>query len=123
MVIEATAPPHSPVVLVGHSLGGITIMALAARHPELFGSRIVAVALLDTSARLAESILHLPKTLLRTGGPLIGRTTVMLPHGELATGTCCVPTRHARSSVTCPFHWPPGHSAGPHSPGRVRIRL
>jgi pimeloyl-ACP methyl ester carboxylesterase len=42
--------PRGPVVLVGHSMGGMTIMALADRHPELFGSRVVGVGLLNTSA-------------------------------------------------------------------------
>jgi pimeloyl-ACP methyl ester carboxylesterase len=47
-VIEATAPT-GPVVLVGHSMGGMTIMALADAHPELFGDRVVGVALISTS--------------------------------------------------------------------------
>nr|MDT0667388.1 alpha/beta fold hydrolase [Micromonospora sp. DSM 115978] len=42
--------PTGPVVLVGHSMGGMTVLALAASHPELFGDRVVAVALLSTSA-------------------------------------------------------------------------
>lgn len=41
-----------PVVLVGHSMGGMTIMQLAADHPELFGDRLVGVALISTSSRL-----------------------------------------------------------------------
>ena len=49
--------PAGPVLLVGHSMGGMTIMALADRHPELFGSRVIGVALLSTSAgRMAEEI-------------------------------------------------------------------
>ena len=47
-VIEATAPT-GPIVLVGHSMGGMTIMALADAHPELFGDRVVGVALISTS--------------------------------------------------------------------------
>lgn len=42
--------PDGPVVLVGHSMGGMTVLGLAERHPELFGDRIVGVALLSTSA-------------------------------------------------------------------------
>ncbi|UGQ14581.1 alpha/beta hydrolase [Yinghuangia sp. ASG 101] len=42
--------PNGPIVLVGHSMGGMTIMALADRHPELFGKRVVGVGLLNTSA-------------------------------------------------------------------------
>jgi len=48
-VISQTAPV-GPVVLVGHSMGGMTIMALAEQHPELFGHPVTGVALLATSA-------------------------------------------------------------------------
>jgi len=36
-------------ILVGHSMGGMTILALADQHPELFGERIVGVGLISTS--------------------------------------------------------------------------
>lgn len=51
-VIRAVAP-SGPVVLVGHSMGGMTIMALARSHPELFGyrGRITGVGLISTAAR------------------------------------------------------------------------
>jgi pimeloyl-ACP methyl ester carboxylesterase len=50
-----------PVVLVGHSMGGMTIMALAEQYPELFGSKIRGVALMSTSAGgLQASTLGLP---------------------------------------------------------------
>lgn len=42
--------PDGPVVLVGHSMGGMTVMALAEQHPELFGDRVIGVALLATSS-------------------------------------------------------------------------
>jgi pimeloyl-ACP methyl ester carboxylesterase len=42
--------PTGPVVLGGHSMGGMTIMCLAAAHPELFGDRVRGVALVSTSA-------------------------------------------------------------------------
>lgn len=48
-VLESVAP-DGPIVLVGHSMGGITVMALADEFPELFDDRVVAVALLSTSA-------------------------------------------------------------------------
>ena len=50
-----------PVVLIGHSMGGMTIMALAEQYPELFGSKIRGVALMSTSAGgLQASTLGLP---------------------------------------------------------------
>jgi pimeloyl-ACP methyl ester carboxylesterase len=42
--------PAGPVVLGGHSMGGMTIMCLAAARPELFGARVRGVALVSTSA-------------------------------------------------------------------------
>lgn len=57
--------PRGPVVLVGHSLGGMTIMGLADAHPELFGSRIVGVALIATSTgKLADLTFGLPTAIL-----------------------------------------------------------
>jgi len=48
-VIDAVAP-EGPIVLVGHSMGGMTIMALADQHPELFRERVAGVALVGTLA-------------------------------------------------------------------------
>jgi pimeloyl-ACP methyl ester carboxylesterase len=42
--------PTGPLVLGGHSMGGMTIMCLAAARPELFGDRVRGVALVSTSA-------------------------------------------------------------------------
>ncbi|MDN5769964.1 MAG: alpha/beta hydrolase [Microlunatus sp.] len=39
-----------PVVLAGHSMGGMTIMHLALTQPELFGTRVHGVALFSTAA-------------------------------------------------------------------------
>lgn len=48
-VIDQLAPTGS-VVLGGHSMGGMTIMCLAASRPELFGDRVRGVAFVSTSA-------------------------------------------------------------------------
>lgn len=53
-VIEALAPGRR-VVLVGHSMGGMSIVALAEQHPELFADRVVGVALVSTTAGGAKS--------------------------------------------------------------------
>ncbi len=42
--------PRGKVVLVGHSMGGMTILALAHDHPDLFAERVTGVALLATGA-------------------------------------------------------------------------
>jgi pimeloyl-ACP methyl ester carboxylesterase len=47
-VIDAVAP-EGPLVLVGHSMGGMTMMALAAQHPELVRDRVMGVAFVATS--------------------------------------------------------------------------
>lgn len=48
-VLDAVVP-SGPVVLAGHSMGGMSIMALARQRPELFGDRVVGAFLLATSA-------------------------------------------------------------------------
>lgn len=42
--------PEGPIVLVGHSMGGMAIMAFAERHPEVFENRVVGVGLISTTA-------------------------------------------------------------------------
>ncbi|GII53092.1 lipase [Planotetraspora thailandica] len=59
LVLDELVP--GPCVLVGHSMGGMTIMALADRRPELFGDKVRGVSLISTSAgKLAELTLGLP---------------------------------------------------------------
>ncbi|MFF4956590.1 alpha/beta fold hydrolase [Streptomyces sp. NPDC001222] len=59
-VLDA-AVPEGPVVLVGHSMGGMTVMALADQFPELVRDRVVGVALVGTSSgRLGEVNFGLP---------------------------------------------------------------
>ena len=66
-VLEAVCP-EGDVVLVGHSMGGMTILALAAEHPELFGgpesgdhARVRGVVLVSTTdGHWSEMTLGLP---------------------------------------------------------------
>lgn len=66
---------EGPMVLVGHSMGGMTIMALAEQRPELFTDRVCGVALIGTSAgEVGKS--GLPRPLLSRYNPVtrnIGR--------------------------------------------------
>nr|BFE85584.1 hypothetical protein GCM10020093_081850 [Planobispora longispora] len=60
-VIEQAVPEGLPVVLVGHSMGGMTIMAFAGRHSGTLARRVAGVALLSTSpGRLRDSTFGLP---------------------------------------------------------------
>ncbi|MDN3024610.1 alpha/beta hydrolase [Streptomyces sp. S.PB5] len=59
-VVDAAAP-DGPLVLVGHSMGGMTVMALADQYPELIRDRVVATAFVGTSSgRLGEVNFGLP---------------------------------------------------------------
>ncbi|WP_329014761.1 alpha/beta hydrolase [Micromonospora rifamycinica] len=70
-VIDRTAP-EGPLVLVGHSMGGMTIMAFAEAYPELFGDRVVGTVLMATSGGLlAETKLVAPALLGRVGSPVL----------------------------------------------------
>ncbi|KAB7743575.1 alpha/beta fold hydrolase [Nostocoides sp. F2B08] len=48
-VVDQIAP-GAPLVLVGHSMGGMTLMAFGDLFPELIASRIVGVCFMATSA-------------------------------------------------------------------------
>lgn len=64
-VIDAIAP-EGPLMLVGHSMGGMTIMALADQRPELFRDRVYGVALIATTAGgIVEGELGMPAGLGR----------------------------------------------------------
>jgi pimeloyl-ACP methyl ester carboxylesterase len=72
--------PTGDIVLVGHSMGGMTVMALAARHPELFAGapeargagRIRSVVLVNTSSGdLKNLTLGLPGMLARLPAPVL----------------------------------------------------
>jgi pimeloyl-ACP methyl ester carboxylesterase len=59
-VLTAVAPGKMPVVLVGHSMGGMTIMALAREHPELFGPKVIGAVLISTAAGGVDPTVWIP---------------------------------------------------------------
>jgi pimeloyl-ACP methyl ester carboxylesterase len=70
-VLDETVP-EGPIVLVGHSMGGMSIMAFAELYPQLFGDRVVGVVLMATSGgRLEEVKFGLPAIISRVGHPLL----------------------------------------------------
>jgi pimeloyl-ACP methyl ester carboxylesterase len=75
-VLAATVPAKRPVVLVGHSMGGMTIMALAAQQPQLFGPKVIGAVLVSTAAHLVDATRWLPvplRPVARWAGPSLLR--------------------------------------------------
>jgi pimeloyl-ACP methyl ester carboxylesterase len=71
-VIDATT--DGPVVLVGHSMGGMSIVAMVEQFPEVIGDKIVGVALISTTAGgLDPTKILLPMVPARLSGPLAQR--------------------------------------------------
>ncbi|GIG01288.1 alpha/beta fold hydrolase [Catellatospora citrea] len=75
-VIKATTPV-GPIVLVGHSMGGMAIMACAEQHPDLFADRVAGAVLIATSGGQLDGVSYgnLPEILNRTSGPLLALLT------------------------------------------------
>ncbi len=48
-VLDAVAPDR-PVIVIGHSMGAMAILAMAEQHPELFGPRVAGVVLIGASS-------------------------------------------------------------------------
>ena len=69
-VIDACVQPGSRVVLVGYSLGGMAVLALAEQAPSEFqpGGRVAGVALLSTSA---SGVVSLPTAVDRLSAPVL----------------------------------------------------
>jgi pimeloyl-ACP methyl ester carboxylesterase len=80
-VLAATMPAGGRVVLVGHSMGGMTIMALAARRPDLFTAddaplKVGGTVLIATAASGIDPSRWLPAPLrlvARQAAPLVLR--------------------------------------------------
>lgn len=77
VILEAFVP-DGDVILVGHSMGGMTVMGLASAHPELFGGRVKAVILCSTSA----GDLMKGNKALQAVRPLIVRISAILDRGR-----------------------------------------
>lgn len=77
-VVLETFAPTGDIILVGHSMGGMSIMGLADAHPHLFGTRVTGVVLISTSAG------HLMKgnSSLRRILPIVSRLSPLLDQGR-----------------------------------------
>ncbi|MDL9945399.1 alpha/beta hydrolase [Gordonia sp. ABSL11-1] len=86
-VLSEVVPEGRRAVLVGHSMGGMTIMSWAAQHPEKVGSFVSEVVLTSTAAKaVMQNHLLIPVDLPRytkpfeaTVGKLVTSAPVPLP--------------------------------------------
>jgi pimeloyl-ACP methyl ester carboxylesterase len=94
-VLRAAVPARSPVVLVGHSMGAMTVMALADASPELFGTMVAGAVLVSVPASPADLVRWLPPPLraaARRSAPAIlaraanGALAAVIEHGRRTTG-------------------------------------
>ena len=77
--------PDGPIILVGHSMGGMTIIALAEHYPELFGDRVTGVALISTTAGgLDPSKIVFPMVPFSLSGQITNRLVSTLARGHRA---------------------------------------
>ncbi|HET8599419.1 MAG TPA: alpha/beta hydrolase [Segeticoccus sp.] len=70
--------PDGPIVLVGHSMGGMTMMALAVERPDIVRDRTVGAAFVSTSAGSLETVSWglgslLGRMVHRLGPPMVSR--------------------------------------------------
>ncbi|MGY1746995.1 alpha/beta fold hydrolase [Blastococcus sp. SYSU D00695] len=79
------AVPAGPVVLGGHSMGGMTVIALAEQRPGLFGDRIAGVALVGTSSGGLDAVTYgLPAPVARAVKKLLPVLNERAVKAELA---------------------------------------
>ncbi len=58
--------PEDTLILIGHSMGSMSILALVEAHPELFGTQVIGVGLISSAATsVATSNLGLPSPISR----------------------------------------------------------
>ncbi|WP_256517353.1 alpha/beta fold hydrolase [Actinoplanes aksuensis] len=83
--------PTGPVVLGGHSLGGMTIMEFAHSHPEVFADRVAGLFLVSTTAEghthtqygLPSRLAALMRAGETVGAGLLARSGPWCPHRAL----------------------------------------
>lgn len=87
--VIGTAAPTGPLVLVGHSMGGMALLALAAAEPELIAERLSGFALIDSSAYYRRGDASRPatigtQTVVRTLSATASRFPRLLERGRPA---------------------------------------
>jgi pimeloyl-ACP methyl ester carboxylesterase len=83
-VLDAALPAGRRAVLVGHSMGAMTIVALAGRHPDVLHAKAAAALLASTGMDqllVRGKVVPMPLPLARLARP-ITRTIFMAPLGN-----------------------------------------
>jgi pimeloyl-ACP methyl ester carboxylesterase len=86
--VMATAAPDGPIVLIGHSMGGMALITLAGLRPELFAERVAGVALVSTSAGevsdplIGHTLLSANSLLLKVAGGAASRYPRLIERGR-----------------------------------------
>ena len=73
----AVTVPSGPVVLVGHSMGGMTVLSHARQFPQRYRTRIVGAALISSAAEGCRALAGRgdPEEPRAGGGAVRGRAT------------------------------------------------
>lgn len=83
-VLEAVVPPGRRAVLIGHSMGGMTIMSWAAQYPHKVAEKVSAVVLASTAAKaVMQNHLLIPLDLPRYSKPFTPAVTKLLVSSPL----------------------------------------
>ncbi len=78
--VLAEEVPTGPIVLVGHSMGGMSLMSFAEQYPEMVAERVAGVAFLATSSGgVAQLLPGAPGRVLDRAQPLLAAALARLP--------------------------------------------
>lgn len=98
--VLAVMAPRGPVVLVGHSMGGMTILAHARSYPDSYGQSIVGVGLIASAAEgVSETPLGqvLKNPALNAARSIAHRAPSVIRRGRGATRSLLQPILQAAS--------------------------
>ena len=89
--VIATAAPTGPLVLIGHSMGGMALLTLAGLRPDLFAERVAGVGLVSTSSselsspQVARSLLSSNSVVLKMAGFAASRYPKIIERGRASS--------------------------------------
>jgi pimeloyl-ACP methyl ester carboxylesterase len=100
-VLEATVPAGSRAVVAGHSMGGMTLVALGGRHPDLLRDRVAAALFASTGMHelvVRSRVVPMPLPLARLARPVGRRMLAMPPPPGRVNGRMRTMTRYVTLS-------------------------